>query len=148
MVRLQKDFPLFLGKILLQPFSFCAFNGEKGWKYEAVFLPVCGSAACEQCCAHSVFSGPAFHGHRRLYVYDHTGGVHLWPFADDLVYGRTAERTEQHSQGIRDRRQLGVGRGAADRALLPAEAAGQAVWRVLRESAAPAGDGADRQRHR
>ncbi len=40
--------------------------------------------------------------------------VHLWPFADDLVYGRTAERTEQHSQGIRDRRQLGMGRGAAD----------------------------------
>ena len=37
-------------------------------------------------------------------MYDHTGGVHLWPFADDLVYGRTAERTEQHSQGIRDRR--------------------------------------------
>ena len=37
-------------------------------------------------------------------------------FCDDLVYGRTAERTEQHSQGIRDRRQLGVGRGAADRA--------------------------------
>ena len=37
---------------------------------------------------------------------------------------------------------------AADRALLPAEAAGQAVWRVPRESAAPAGDGADRQRHR
>ena len=27
-------------------------------------------------------------------------------------------------------------------------AAGQAVWRVLRESAAPAGDGTDRQRHR
>ena len=49
---------------------------------------------------------------------------------------------------IRNRRQLGMGRGAADRALLPAEAAGQAVWRVPRESAAPAGDGADRQRHR
>ena len=58
-------------------------------------------------------------------------------FTGGLLNGQNSIRKASGTEG-----------GSADRALLPAEAAGQAVWRVLRESAAPAGDGADRQRHR
>ena len=91
-----------------RPFRQCALlmktvlrlKQEEGWKYEAVFLPVCGGAASKQHRTCSVLPGSALSADRWSYVHHCTGRVHPWPFADHLHYGRSAERPKKHPQGV------------------------------------------------